>query len=195
MSSLRLLSLPAFLLVLGLTACNKSTDTPSPASTQNVVSTIAGSMAGFAEGTGAAAQFDMPVAVAVDAQGVLYVSDYNNNRIRRITPAGVVSTLAGSGTMGFADGPGNTAQFNGPSGLALDAQGTLYVADVGNNRIRKISSAGTVTTLAGSGAAGFADGMGSAATFNAPNSVPVDAQGNVYVADTENHRIRKVAAQ
>jgi prepilin-type N-terminal cleavage/methylation domain-containing protein len=158
-----------------------------------VVSTLAGSTFGFADGTGAAAQFFQPAGVAVDNSGTVYVADASNNRIRKISPAGVVSTLAGSGTAGFADGTGAAAQFYGPTSVAVDASGTVYVADGSNNRIRKISPTGVVSTLAGSGTNGFADSTGSAAQFNYPASVAVDASGTVYVADSSNHRIRKIS--
>jgi sugar lactone lactonase YvrE len=159
----------------------------------STVSTLAGSGEfGFAEGTGAAAQFWGPYGVAVDASGNVYVADEGNHRIRKITPTGTVSTLAGSGTAGFADGSGTLAQFFYPLGVAVDASDNVYVADKRNHCIRKITPTGTVSTLAGSGTAGFADGSGVAAQFYSPYGVAVDALGNVYVADAVNHRIRKV---
>jgi PKD repeat protein len=158
-----------------------------------VVSTLAGSgVAGFADGTGTEAQFYRPNGVAVDSSGNVYVGDHLNHRIRKITAAGDVSTLAGSGVAGFADGTGITAQFNYPGHLALDSSGNIYVADHFNHRVRKITPAGVVSTLAGSGAAGFADGTGTAAQFNYPFGVAVDSSGNVYVTDHSGHRIRKI---
>ena len=157
------------------------------------VSTLAGSGAfGFADGTGTAAKFNYPFGVAVDSSGNVYVADMWNNRIRKITPSGVVSTLAGSGVFGFADGAGTAAKFNEPTGVAVDSAGNVYVADMGNNRIRKITPSGEVSTLAGSGAFGFADGTGTEAKFHYPFGVAVDSSSNVYVADRENHRIRKI---
>jgi type II secretory pathway pseudopilin PulG/sugar lactone lactonase YvrE len=156
-----------------------------------VVSTLAGSTAGSSDGTGAAAQFYYPAGIAVDSSGTVYVADIYNNLIRKITPAGVVSTLAGS-TRGFADGTGAAAQFNDPGSVAVDSSGTVYVTDSGNNLIRKISPAGVVSTLAGSGTPGSSDGTGAAAQFNYPFGVAVDTSGTVYVADAYNHRIRKI---
>jgi sugar lactone lactonase YvrE len=156
------------------------------------VTTLAGSgEKGFADGAGAAAQFNYPSGLAVDESGTVYVADSDNNRIRKVTPGGVVSTLAGS-TPGFADGTGAEALFEYPSGLAVDRSGSLYVADSENHRIRKITRSGEVTTLAGRSAHGFVDGSGAAAQFNYPIGLCLGTGGSLYVADTENHRIRKV---
>lgn len=158
------------------------------------VTTIAGSgTRGFADGPAASAMFSLPRDVAIDAHGNLYIADNSNNRIRKITPSGDVSTLAGNGTAGFADGPGATALFRSPYGIAVDGSGNVYVADNGNHRIRKISPSGDVTTLAGSGTAGFADALGAAAQFNSPSGLAIDALGYLYVADANNHRIRRIS--
>jgi len=158
-----------------------------------VVTTFAGSGAtGSANGTGTAASFNWPFAIAINATGTLYVADYNGQKIRKITSAGVVTTLAGSGTSGSADGTGSGASFSYTTGLAVDASGNVYVVDYGNRKIRKITPAGVVTTLAGSGASGGADGTGTAATFNSPIGIAVDASGNAYVTDNDNRKIRKI---
>ena len=149
---------------------------------------------GNADGTGSAARFNCPVGVAVDSAGNVFVADYDNYTIRKVTPAGVVTTLAGSaGNGGSADGTGSAARFNQPSGVAVDSAGNVFVADTDNHTIRKVTPAGVVTTLAGSaGASGSTDGTGSAARFDDPEGVAVDSAGNVFVADTDNHTIRKV---
>jgi sugar lactone lactonase YvrE len=160
-----------------------------------VVSTLAGlaGSSGSADGTGSAARFNVPRGLAVDAAGNVYVADTFNETIRKITPAGVASTLAGlAGNGGSADGTGSAARFSGPSGVAVDAAGNVYVADTFNQTIRKITPAGDVTTLAGlAGSAGSIDGTGSAARFNTPRRVAADAVGNVYVAEL-NHVIRRI---
>ena len=146
---------------------------------------------GDKDATGTEAEFNEPSGVAVDSSGNLYVVDYNNNRIRKITPTGVVSTLAGSGEWGYKDATGTAAQFDGPLGIAVDSSGFLYVADWANHCIRKITPEGKVTTLAGS-SQGYKEGTGTEAQFNYPVGVAVDSSGNVYVADTNNNRIRKI---
>ncbi len=163
-------------------------------STAGVVTTFAGSgNTAYADGIGTAASFFWLCGVAIDSNGNLYVADFNNNRIRKISPAGVVTTLAGSGNYDFADGAGATASFRHPYSVAVDENGNVYVADTENHRIRKISPSGVVTTLAGSGNTGFADGTGTEASFYFPTGIAVDGNGNVYVADNHNHRIRKIS--
>jgi streptogramin lyase len=162
-----------------------------------VVSTLAG-VAGvnaYLDGTGTGAQFNQPRGVAIDASGNLFVADSSNQRIRIVTPAGVVSTLAGSGASGSADGVGTLASFKNPYGVAVDATGAVYVADHNNHSIRKITPAGVVTTLAGTGVAGSANGTGTNASFNNPRGLAIDASGAVYVADYSNHLIRKITPE
>ena len=160
---------------------------------EGVVSTLAGSTLGFADGNGTTAKFHKPTGVAIDAAGNVYVADLINDKIRKITPSSVVSTLAGS-TTGYTDGTVASAQFHSPYGVATDAAGNVYVSDGGNNKIRKITPEGVVSTLAGS-TVGFADGTGTAAQFNYPTGVAIDATGNLYVADFNNHKIRKITQQ
>jgi uncharacterized repeat protein (TIGR01451 family) len=163
------------------------------------VTTLAGSATtgvggpGGSDGTGRAARFNYPNGVAVSGSTV-YVADSSNNTIRKIISSGVVTSFAGAaGVFGSADGTGSAARFYYPYGIAADKAGNVYVADTNNNTIRRITSAGVVTTLAGTvGVSGSADGTGSAARFNNPYAVAVDGNGNVYVADTLNFTVRKI---
>ena len=163
-----------------------------------VVTTIAGTAgaSGSTDATGSAARFYNPYGISVDAAGNIFVSDTNNYTIRKVTSAGVVTTLAGSpGSTGSTDATGSAARFGSPYELSVDTAGNVFVADRGNHTIRKVTSAGVVTTLAGqAGSAGSTDGTGSAARFNQPNGISVDTAGNVYVGDIYNHTIRKVTS-
>ncbi|HEX2271948.1 MAG TPA: hypothetical protein VHH35_20565, partial [Pyrinomonadaceae bacterium] len=145
-----------------------------------------------AVGTGPQASFNTPSALAIDADGNLYVADTGNNRIRKITPEGVVTTVAGDGTAGYVDGPAAQARFNGPIGVAVDAAGNLYVADTYNDRVRKISADGQVATVAGAGQPGYADGPTATAMFDTPCGVVVASDGSLIVADTGNRRLRRI---
>jgi streptogramin lyase len=214
-----------------------------------VVSTFSGNgTQGYAEGAVSVAKYRSPNGVAVDGSGNVYVADRGNNLIRKITPAGVTSILAGyppqvgaNPITGYIDTVGTLALFNGPTALAVDSKGNVYVADHGNRAIRMITPAGVVTTLAGSpvqknvvgapvalacdaagnlfiadetgrvleittarvlytlagglNASGFVNGSGTSALFNNPQGVAVDAQGNIYVSDFSNNSIRKIVAK
>jgi sugar lactone lactonase YvrE len=118
-----------------------------------------------------------------------------NHKIRKITAAGVVTTIAGSGAGGSSEGAGASASFLYPTGIAIDTYGVVYVADTYNQKIRKITAAGVVSTIAGSGSQGSRDGDGANASFLYPKAVAVDASGTLYVADTNNHKIRKITPQ
>lgn len=158
-----------------------------------VVTTLAGSSAaGHANGVGPAASFDFVTALVVDAAGNIYAADSNNHSIRKIAPDGTVTTFAGSTTPGATNGQGTLATFNFPQGLTRDAQGNLFVADTGNHLIRLITPAGQVSTIAGTGAAGQSDGVGTLASFDSPWGLIVNAQGTIYVSDTNNFTIRKL---
>lgn len=160
------------------------------------VTTFAGatSTIGDQDGEGAGARFHTPYGLAVDANNTLYVADRDNNTIRKITATGTVTTLAGSSLQaGSADGPALQALFRRPVAIAAGADGSLYVADSGNNTIRKIDSQGNVTTIAGlAGTSGSANGTGSAARFSVPSGIAIDRAANVYVADRNNDQIRKI---
>jgi len=168
-----------------LTACTKKTiprnDNPSnPADSTVVLDTLP--------------SFNSPSGITIDAAGNLYVADYGNNLIRKITPAGVVSTFASSGNQGRIDATGTLASFSRPTGITADNAGNLFVADAGNNKIRKITQAGVVSTFAGIDTTGAVNGAGNVASFFDPLSVAVDPSGNVYVADAGNNLIRKITS-
>lgn len=160
------------------------------------VSTLAGNGfagPGYVDGSGIAARFASPWGIVVDSQNIVYVTEIGNHTIRRIEPDGTVSTLAGSPNAGFFDSTGTASRFNFPSGITVDAARNLYVADWGNNVIRKITQAGVTTTIAGGSASeqGSNDGVGRAARFVNPSGVVSDADGNLYVSEY-NHVIRRI---
>jgi sugar lactone lactonase YvrE len=160
------------------------------------VTTLAGAagLSGNADGTGANARFNDLAGLAIDAGGNLFAVDSFSHVVRKITPAGVVTTLAGqAGSFGTANGTGSIARFNSPFGIAADASGNLYVADTVNETIRRITPDGTVSVFAGSTLGGNLDGTGASARFFRPQGIALDSAGNVYIADTFNHSIRKLS--
>ena len=165
---------------------------PAAADTYTVAGTLPS--AGAVNGAGTVARFREPKGSVVDATGVTYVCDTQNHAIRRISPDGTVTLLAGNGTLGTVDGTGTGARFNQPYAIAIDSAGVLFVADTMNNAIRRVAQDGAVTTVAGdvTQPGGFANGLGTAARFNHPTGIAVDGAGNLYVADIDNHVIRKI---
>ena len=160
------------------------------------VSTLAGNgEAGFADGQGEDARFNGPDGVALAANDEIVVADTDNHAIRVVTPGGAVRTLAGNGEAGFAEGQGAAARFNCPAGLARDKDGSILVADQGNNAVRRVTMEGAVSTVAGNREAGYADGEGAAARFNYPTSVVVDKEGTILVADYGNNMLRKIVGR
>ena len=166
-----------------------------------IISTVAGNgTQGFSGdgGPATAAEFYIPSGVAVDSAGNLFIGDYYNNRIRKVTAAGIISTVAGNGTQGFSGdgGPATSAQLNLPGNVTVDSAGTLYIVDFGNNRIRKVTAAGVISTVVGNGTHGFSGdgGPATSAQLNSPFSVVADAAGNLFIGDRDNTRIRKVTA-
>ncbi|MFJ8973793.1 RICIN domain-containing protein [Streptomyces anulatus] len=165
------------------------------------ISTVAGTgVAGFAGDNDAAlsAQLKVPFGIAVDSTGTLYFSDFSNNRVRRVTTDGKISTVAGTGTPGYGGdgGPAASAQLKGPREVAVDGTGAVYVADAANNRVRKITADGKISTVAGTGAAGSGgdNGRAASAQLNQPFGVAVDSTGALYIAELGSHRIRKITA-
>ena len=170
-----------------------------PSGTTATITTIAGTEeSGFSGDGGAAvqAQLNLPHGVAVDGSGNVYIADTNNHRIRKVDPSGTTATIAGTGVSGFSGDSGAAvqAQLNLPHGVAVDGSGNVYIADTNNHRIRKVDPSGTTATIAGTGVSGFSGDSGAAvqAQLNLPHGVAVDGSGNVYIADTNNHRIRRV---
>src|SRR5207249_4311136 len=155
-------------------------------------------MGGFPgdRGPATAAHLNEPVGVALDPAGNLYIAERDNHRIRKVTPGGVISTYAGTGTQGFSGdgGPATGAQLLGPGGVALDPAGNFYIADRNNDRIRRVSTDGPISTYAGTGREGFSGdgGPATAAHLGRPGGVALDSAGNLYIADLGNSRIRKV---
>jgi hypothetical protein len=139
-----------------------------------------------------------PTSAAVDSAGSLYITEGYSARVRKVTPAGVTTFVAGTGTPGFGGdgGPAATAQLQNPFDIAVDATGNLYIADAGNSRIRKVTASGAISTVAGNGTSGFSGdgGQATSAQLNNPRGIALDAAGNLYIADTGNARIRKVTA-
>lgn len=161
------------------------------------VTTIAGQTgSGFSGDNGPAgfARLSKPTGLAVDAAGNLYIADTGNHRVRRISPQGVITTYAGTGTAGFSGdaGPAAQAQLNMPESLAIDAAGNLYIADTGNHRVRQVSPQGIITTVAGSDPGAGDNGPAASALLFQPSGAVFDASGNLYVADTLNHRVRRI---
>ncbi len=157
-------------------------------------------LAGFSgdTGPGVAARLNGPTGLAIDAAGSLYIADTSNHRVRKVNPEGVIVTVAGNGTAGYGGdgGPATEASLNTPRGLALDGAGSLYIADSGNHRLRRVTPEGVILTLAGAGVGGYSgDGVpGVAARLNSPYGVALDPAGNVYIADRLNRRVRRVSA-
>ena len=136
-----------------------------------------------------------PEGIAVDAKGNLYLTDVANASVLKLSASGLLTTIAGGQGMGFNDGPGSSAKFNKPMGIAIDVQGNLFVADAANAAIRRIDPAGEVTTIAGGKTIGFADGVGTAAAFDSPEAIVIDAQGNLYISDGCYGAIRKITIE
>ena len=174
---------------------------PLSAQTPGTITTAAGDGAASYSGDGGAAtsaELNFPYGVAVDSSGNIYIADTDNHRIRKVTPGGTITTVAGNGVQGYSGdgGPATSADLNYPNGVAVDGSGNLYIADTNNVRVRKVTAGGIITTVAGNGAQGFAgdNGAATSAELSSQSRVAVDSFGNVYIADIDNSRIRKVSS-
>ena len=161
---------------------------------QSKVVTLFGKDAGFADGEFQTALINGPFGMCIDNEGIIYIADAENNRIRKVDPEGFVTTFAGSGNKGLKDGTLLTAEFNSPSGICTDNKGNFYVVDFLNQAIRKIDTEGNVTTIAGSGEVGLQDGTGKEVKFNYPRGIVINSKNELFVSDSWNHRIRKITA-
>jgi hypothetical protein len=161
------------------------------------VTTIAGTgVPGFLDGAVAAAKFDNPTQVSTDANGNIFTAEGHNYNIRKIVPAGIVSSLAGNPSVfGYADGIGASALFTYPSGMDMDPYGNIIISEYGLSRIRKVSQSGVVTTIAGDGNTGVTDGPAMLARFDGSHGVAITATGIIYIADRNSSRIRKLTPQ
>lgn len=158
-----------------------------------IVTTLAGGgEPGFEDGEGRSARFNGPAGVVLDPDGNLLVADTGNFRIRKVTPQGTVSTLAGSGRRGNQEGPALEGEFVYPSGIAVDRDGSVYVADREANRIKRITPEGVLMIIAGTGEPGLEGGTGLLSKFHHPNNIAIDDVGNIYVADLGSHTIRRI---
>jgi streptogramin lyase len=203
---------PATLAVLGgpsavardaagdLYIADRNNDRVREVSSSGIITTVAGNGTDGSGGDGGPAifaQLSSPTGVAVDAAGNLYIADANNNRVRKVSSAGIITTVAGNGTIGSGGdgGPATAAQLFSPTGVAVDAAGDLFIADSNNSRVREVSPSGTITTVAGNGTFGFGGdgGPATAAKLNSAAGVAVDAAGDLFIADTQNNRVRKVS--
>jgi sugar lactone lactonase YvrE len=157
-----------------------------------IMSVFVGSgVRGAVDGTGVNAQFNFPIRIAIDKYDNLFVTDYENHRIRKITPTGVVTTVAGS-TKGYSDGTGSNAQFDNPYGIAIDSDGNMFIGDLLNNRVRKVTADGVVSTFAGDGSTNSTDGTGVAAQLHGPAGITIDKNGDIYFVEHYGNKVRKI---
>lgn len=180
--------------VLALVALVPEPFMPSPRTLWYVAPFAGDGVSGHRDGPKEQARFTWPTDMAVAPDWTVYVADFGNNLIRRIGSDGQITTLAGDGTAGYADGQGTAARFNGPNGLSLGPDGNIYVADAGNARIRRVTPGGSVTTVAGSGERGLRDGAAAGAWFGYPTGLAFDPDGALYVVDRWVHTVRRVTA-